>query len=254
LNVGHAMSNKTLHFYERIVALQPQTHRNMRMKLSPTGLGFARDTHSVLLAASELGMAALDYPCVFVPTPEGSALIALVGLRENENLMVDAQGAWAEHRYVPAYIRRYPFVLAEQTGSPDMTVCFDEAYEGCNEVEGEALFDAEGKPGSYLQNVQNLLVGYHRDLQVSAQWVKEIEALDLLVDRSIGHEHKGQRTVLQGFKVVDEAKLLALPPDTVQRLFTSGALGWIYAHMLSMNNVNKLGARLNARLEAAPAA
>ncbi len=245
------MSNKTLHFYERIAALQIQAHRELRMKPSTKGLGFARDTHSVLLAASELPMAALDYPCVFVSTHEGSALIALVGLRENENLMVDDQGRWGELRYVPAYVRRYPFVLAEQAGNEEMTVCFDEAYEGCSHTEGEALFDAEGKPSAYLQNVQNLLLGYHQDLKLSAQWVKEIEDLGLLIDRSIAHEFNGQRTVLQGFKVIDENKFKALPPDTVQSLFASGAMGWVYAHLLSMNNVNKLGARLNERLQAA---
>ncbi len=247
------MSNKTLHFYERIVALQPQTHRQLRMKPSPSGLGFARDTHSVLLAGTELANAALDYPCVFVSTPDGSAMIALVGLRENENLMVDADGKWAEHRYVPAYIRRYPFVLAEAPGNPEMTVCFDEAYPGCSQTEGEALFDAAGQPSTYLQSVQNLLLGYHQDLQLTSQWVKEIESLGLLVDRSIGHEHNGQRTVLQGFKVIDEALLKALPQDKVMALFASGAMGWIYAHMMSMNNVNKLGARLNVRLDAASA-
>jgi hypothetical protein len=245
------MSTKTLHFYERITALQTQVHRQLRMKPSPQGLGFARDTHSVLLAASELPMAALDYPCVFVSTAEGSALIALVGLRENENLMVDDLGRWGELRYVPAYVRRYPFVLAEQAGNDEMTVCFDEAYEGCSQTEGEALFDAEGKPSAYLQNVQSLLLGYHQDLKLSAQWVKEIEDLGLLIDRSIAHEFNGQRTVLQGFKVIDEAKFKALPPDTVQSLFASGAIGWVYAHLLSMNNVNKLGARLNERLQAA---
>jgi hypothetical protein len=247
------MSTKTLHFYERITALQTQVHRQLRMKPSPNGLGFARDTHSVLLAASELPMAALDYPCVFVSTTEGSALIALVGLRENENLLVDAQGRWDELRYVPAYVRRYPFVLAEQPGNDEMTVCFDEAYEGCSSTEGEALFDAEGKPTIYLQNVQNLLLGYHQDLKLSAQWVKEIEDLGLLIDRSIAHEFNGQRTVLQGFKVIDENKFKALPPDTLQGLFASGAIGWVYAHLLSMNNVNKLGARLNERLQAAAA-
>jgi hypothetical protein len=245
------MSDKTLAFYQRIVALQTDTHRNLRLKPASTGLAFARGTHSLLLAATELPMAALDYPCVFVSTPQGHALIALVGLRDGENLVVDADGHWAEQRYVPAFVRRYPFVLAEQPGSPEMTVCFDEGYEGCNQTEGEAVFDANGQPTPYLQGVQNLLLGYHQDLQTTSQWVAEVAELGLLAERSIGHEHKGQRTVLQGFSVIDEAKLKALSPDTLQSLFASGALGWIHAHLLSMNNVSKLGARLDAKLAVA---
>lgn len=242
------MSDKTLLFYERIVALRPDAHRTLHIQPSPSGLGYARDTHSVLLAATELPMAALDYPCVFVSTPTGSALIALVGLREGENLMVDAQGRWADHRYVPAFVRRYPFVLAEAQGNPDMTVCFDEAYDGCSQTEGQALFDAEGQPTAYLRQVQDLLVGFHRDLQLTGQWIADIEKLDLLVERSVGHEINGQRTVLQGFKVIDENKLKSLPPETITALFQSGAMGWIYTHLISMNNVAKLGWRLDARL------
>ncbi|MEY4763738.1 MAG: hypothetical protein RI907_411 [Pseudomonadota bacterium] len=244
------MSDKTLLFYERIVALRPDEHRSLRMKLGAAGMHFAAKTHSVLLSATELPMAALDYPCVFVNDGSGSALIALMGLREGENLMVDAEGKWAEHRYVPAFVRRYPFILAEQAGNPDMTVCFDETFAGFSQTEGEALFNDEGKPSAYLEGVQNLLLGFHRDLQLTQQWIADIEKLGLLTDRSIGHEFDGNRTVLQGFKVVDEAKLKALSAEQKHALFESGAMGWIYIHLVSMNNVAKLGWRLDARMRA----
>lgn len=244
------MSEKTLLFYERIVALRPETHRNLRMKLGAAGMHFAKPTHSVLLSATELPMAALDYPCVFVKDENGAALIALMGVREDENLMVDEQGNWSEHRYVPAFVRRYPFILAEAPENPDLTVCFDEAFAGFSDTEGEPLFDAEGKPTKYLEGVQNLLLGFHRDLQLTQQWIADIEKLDLLVDRSIGHEHNGTRTVLQGFKAIDEARLKALTNEQKLGLFESGALGWIYLHLVSLNNVAKLGWRLDARLQA----
>ncbi len=244
------MSEKTLLFYERIVALRPDTHRNLRIKLGAAGMHFAKPTHSVLLSATELPMAALDYPCVFVKDENGAALIALMGVRENENLMVDAQGTWAEHRYVPAFVRRYPFILAEQEGSNDLTVCIDETFSAFSDTEGEALFKGDNQPSTYLEGVQNLLMGFHRDLQVTQQWIADIEKLDLLVDRSIGHEYNGTRTVLQGFKAVDEARLRALSNEQKLALLESGALGWIYMHLASMNNVAKLGWRLDARLQA----
>jgi hypothetical protein len=34
----------------------------------------------------------------------------------------------------------------------------------------------------------------------------------------------------------------------VQELFSTGALGWIHAHLLSLNNVTKLGGRLTRRM------
>jgi len=239
---------KTLLMYERIVPVHRDQHRALRVGASGTQLGFARQTNSLLLAASELPLAALDYPCVFVPTEQGHTLVAVVGLRDQENLLIDAQGAWAEHTYVPAFVRRYPFVLAEQAGSDQMTVCVDEAFDGLNQADGQSLFDEEGQATPYLSGLQQFLLSFHQDMLVTSQFAQRLAELDLLVERNIDWQRDGQQVSLSGFKVVDETKLRALPPDTIQSLFGSGELGWLHAHLLSLNNVNKLGARLGAHL------
>src|SRR3546814_17461453 len=54
-------------------------------------------------------------------------------LRQNENLFVDASGQWAPDTYIPAFVRRYLFVLAEKPAAKegdDFTVFLDEQYEG----------------------------------------------------------------------------------------------------------------------------
>jgi len=242
---------KTLLMYERIVAVNRDQHRQLRVRNGSQHLGFARETNSMLLAASELPLAALDYPCVFVPSGDTHTLVAIVGLRDKENLLVNAQGDWAEHAYVPAFVRRYPFVLAEQPGNDEMTLCVDEAFDGLGTEQGEALFDAEGKDTPYLAGLQQFLLAFHNDMQATAGFAQRLADLGLLVERNIDWQLDGQQVSLNGFKVVDETKLRALPPDTVQSLFGSGELGWVHAHLLSLNNVNKLGARLSQRLAAA---
>lgn len=240
----------TLLMYERVVAVNRDTHRQWRLRPARLPMAFARGTNAVLLAGTELPLAALDYPCVFVEAEQGMTMVAVVGLRDHENLMVDEQGQWAEHAYVPAFVRRYPFVLATEAGQDEMTVCLDEAFEGFNTDSGEALFDAEGGETPYLQQLKRFMLGYHQDMVRTTQFAARLLELDLLTEQTIDAQLNGQTSSLKGFKVVDEARLRALPPEVVQDLFTSGALGWIHAHLLSLNNVRRLGARLATRLTA----
>lgn len=244
---------KTLLMYERLVPVDREQHRQLRVHQGPGRLGFARETNSMLMAAAELPAAALDYPCVFVQSGDAHTLVAIVGLRDKENLMVDAQGDWAAQHYVPAFVRRYPFVLAEQAGQDQMTLCVDEAFDGLNQSEGEALFDEQGQATPYLQQLQQFLVSFHQDMQATARFAQRLAELGVLVERTISCNINGENLTLNGLKVVDEHKLRALPADTVHALFTSGALGWVHAHLLSLNNVNKLGNRLGERMLAAQA-
>lgn len=248
---------KTLLMYERVVPVDREQHRQLRIQQGTGRLGFARGTNSMPMAAAELPLAALDYPCVFVPTGDEHTMVAIVGLRDQENLMVEPDGGWAEQHYVPAFVRRYPFVLADQPNSEQLTLCLDEAFDGLNQAQGEALFDAQGQDTPYFQQLQQFLLSFHNDMVATARFSKRLNELGLLVERGIDCKINGASLTLNGFKVVDETKLRALPPDTVQELFASGALGWVHAHLLSLNNVNKLGNRLGKILlanQSAPAA
>jgi SapC len=234
--------------YEKLTPINREQHRQLRVKPSAKHLSFAKETNSVLVAVSELPLAALDFPCVFVASGDQHTMVSVVGLRDQENLFIDSDGRWDMNSYVPAFIRRYPFVLAEEPGSTQLTVCVDETFDGLNQAEGEALFDAEGKDTPYLQNLQKFLLDYHNDMQRTAAFAKRLSDLDLLVERNIDFKLGDQQLNLKGFKVVDEQKLHALDAKVVQELFSTGALGWIHAHLLSLNNVTKLGARLTRRM------
>lgn len=239
---------KTMLMYDKLTPVNRDQHRALRIKASGQHLAFARETNSVLLAVTELPLAALDFPCVFVATGDQHTMVSVVGLRDKESLYIDADGHWDAHSYLPAFIRRYPFVLAEQPGAAQLTVCIDESFDGLNNTEGEALFDAEGKDTPYLQQLQKFLLDFHNDMQRTTLFAKRLNELGLLVERNIDFKLGEQHLNLNGFKVVDEDKLRQLSPEVVQELFASGALGWIHAHLLSLNNVSKLGARLSRKL------
>ncbi|HET6788659.1 MAG TPA: SapC family protein [Aquabacterium sp.] len=239
---------KTLLMYDKITPINREQHRQLRIKASDKHLSFARETNSLLLAVTELPLAALDFPCVFVSSGEQHTMVAVVGLRDKDNLYIDGDGRWDPNSYLPAFIRRYPFVLAEQAGQNQLTVCVDSAFDGLNDKDGEALFDAEGKDTPYLKQLEKFLLDFHTDMQRTAAFAKRLVELDLLVERNIDFKLGEQRFNLNGFKVVDEDRLRKLDAKIIQELFSTGALGWIHAHLLSLNNVNKLATRLSRKL------
>jgi hypothetical protein len=75
----------------------------------PKNFKFASKINSVPLAVTEFEMACRSYPIVF-SSGETVAPVSIVGLREEENLFLDEESAWLSNIYVPAYIRKYPFI------------------------------------------------------------------------------------------------------------------------------------------------
>lgn len=239
---------KTLLIYERLVALNRARHAALTLRPSTQRFAFAKATNSVLIAASELPQACLDYPCVFIETADGHALAGLVGLRDADNLFVDAANNWQPGSYVPAFIRRYPFVLADSGVAGEFTVCVDEAYPGLATDEGQPLFNADGSDSVWLHQAKDFLLAFRADMDTSRAFAQRIADLGLLVERAVEFTHTGQTLRLSGFKAIDEARLLALAPDTVQELFQQGWLGWVYAHLLSLAQVPRLVQRITLPL------
>ena len=147
--------------YEKPVLLNRHLHKRRRV-LPNDSFAFSRKANSLYLACAEFAEACKEYAIVFARVDGGRiAPLALLGLRDGENLFVNAQGRWEAH-YVPAFVRRYPFVLAEFDGA-QMGVCVDEAFSGISETEGEALFDAQGENTPYLQGALDFLNLYQTE-------------------------------------------------------------------------------------------
>jgi len=235
-----------LMFYERPVALNRERHQHLKLAATPDHYRFAAKTNAVPLMSTELAEAARDHPIVFVGEEGGSFnLAALVGVRDHENLMVDADGQWAQGVCVPAFARRYPFVLARTDGSDQLTVCIDEVYAGLGNETGEALFDAEGQQTPYLQRVLEFLQAFHSDAERTLRFATRLKELGLLVPKVIRVEGPGElRQSLRGLWIVDVAKLRSIDDARVVELFREGYLSWIEAHLISLGNFPRLIARM----------
>lgn len=231
-------------FYERVVALSDQLHAGLRVRPA-AGFSYAAATNSVPLLGSEFFDCAREYPIVFVRGESGPLPVALLGLRDRENLFVDGSGKW-DARYIPAFVRRYPFVPA--TGpAGDLLVCIDEASPCFSLTDGEALF-ADGKPTPKLEHAIKFLREFHQIAAGTELLGRRLDELGLLRQAdSLARLNDGSQYRLNGLSVVDEDKLRALSKKAVQELFANGGLGAIHAHIISLGNLSGLADRLGRR-------
>jgi hypothetical protein len=237
-------------FYERPVPLNRTQHKDLRLKGIPS-LKFAAAAHSVPLTGAEFPVAARDLPILFAgQTMEDAGPMALLGLRQNENLLVDANGQWAPGVYVPAFVRRYPFILAEKPAGAegdDFTVFLDEAYEGFDSENGERLFKEDGSDSEMLANAVGFLGEFQQHVARTHWFMDQLRKHQLLEPRNIRLEKDGTAINLNGLFVVSEEKLRQLDEKTAHEFLKEGVLGWIYAHLLSLPNIDRLAQRLDQR-------
>jgi hypothetical protein len=241
----------TLLFYQKPVQLNSDVHLKARLGSLSGDFRFAKETNSIPLAAVEFFDTAREYPIAFTGK-EGGALfpIALMGVRQNENLFVSSDGKW-EGRYIPAFVRRYPFVLAEKQDADDFNVYLDESYSGFGAADGERLFTDSGEHTPLLKQALEFLSTYQGEIKRTRLFVERLQALDLLVPRVLEIVRPNEQPmVLQGFSVVNEERLSVLPDADLLDLTRSGLLAWVHAHLMSLGNVSGLAERLSARIAA----
>jgi hypothetical protein len=227
-------------FYQKPEPLNAARHRGLKLTAEDPDFSFAAGTNSIPLAVAEFPRAALDFPIVFAGQPDKVASpIVIVGLKSNENIFVDGKGAWLAS-YIPAFVRRYPFVLAEQPGSKELTVMIDVAYKGFSVERGQPIFVDNDQPSEFLKNAMKFLREFHEQAQRTREFMQELKNLDLLVSRQFQIAQAGKPVfTLRDFYVVDESRLGKLSDMQLISLGRRGYLMLIYAHLFSLANMQK---------------
>lgn len=225
-------------FYDHVEALNSETHAQWRIA-PQASWAFAAKTHAVPLLAQEFAAAQADYTIAFAKDEAGTYMsVALLGLKAEQNLFVNAQGQWQQGAYIPAYVRRFPFAPA---GEGDKMVVVMETRSGVVGpfAEGEPLFD-NGQPTETLQRALGLVEAFHREAQGTqafCRWLDEQQLLTPVTAEVRTGEQAAHR--LDGMWVVDETQFNALADDEVLKQFKSGQLAWVYAHLMSLKNLSK---------------
>ena len=214
----------------------------------------AEDQALAWLLARGLTLVQRNYPIVF-GVGENPAPLALVGLQEGQNLYVGADDQWEANLYIPAFVRRYPFMLARLTpDAQELSLCFDDAAGIVVDNDGEKLFDGTD-PTDTTKNILAFCEQFEQAVARTRGFMEELTKLDLLMDGEVTIQREGlaQPAVYRGFRMVDEQKLQNLRGDQTRKMVQSGLLGLIYAHLFSLSLISPLFERQYAAATA-PAA
>ncbi len=223
-------------FYSAPRPVEAGRHAKTSMK-SDLNVGFAANANAIPLNVVEFAIAARHYPIVFSNT-EPFLPVAITGLRTGVNAFVDAEGKhWARGAYVPAYVRRYPFILMENAEQQQFILCVDED-SGFLEEDGErALFDADGKPAEVTNQAMEFCRAYHAQYEATQKFVAELEERGLLTDNSTEIRLADDRKIqMQGYKIIDREKFEQLSDDVFLDWRRKNWLPVAYAHMVSLSN------------------
>jgi hypothetical protein len=232
-------------FYNSIEPLNATQHSKMKVRTMLRMPQIAR-THAIPVTVDEFALVQRHYPIVFT-VGDNPIPIALFGLNEGVNVFLDEDGRPLETSiYIPAYVRRYPFLLARlRPDSDELSLCFDPTANAVGDFEeGQALFDGD-QPSEATKAILQFCEQFEAAGQRTAAFVEELTKGDLLMDGEVAIQPEGfqQPFVYRGFRMIDEEKLRNLRGDELRRMNQNGILPLIYAHLFSLSEMRSVFGR-----------
>ncbi|MSP02736.1 MAG: multidrug transporter [Acetobacteraceae bacterium] len=231
------MSTQLL-IYKTLAPVNTASHRDWSIEVG-TDFAFSSAINSVPLMAVEFPLAANEYPIVFGGTAPDLIPAAILGVQSNENLFLRAGNKW-DAAYIPAFLRRYPFVFSHDEGR--FVLCIDEAFSGFNrEGRGQRLFNDDSTQTPYVDGVLTFLQDYQTQFLATQRFCARIGQLGLLEPMEAQVTmNSGARMSLGGFMAVNREKLKALPAETLGEMAKNDELEMLYLHLHSLRNFDRL--------------
>jgi hypothetical protein len=237
-------SNPLPIFYGGLEPLSSSAHAGFRSRPSDSA-PFLANNHAVPITVDEFVAVQRFYPIVF-SSGENPVPLALMGLNEGVNVFIDGDGKVLGELYMPAYVRRYPFMLARLAPeAQELSLCFDPTSGLVGDFEeGEALFD-DGKPSETTNSILKFCEEFELSAQRTVAFMQELKTAGLLMDGEVSIQPQGaeQPFVYRGFQMVNEEKLRELEGDDLKKMNQNGMLPLILAHLFSVSLVREIFAK-----------
>ncbi|MEL6753520.1 MAG: SapC family protein, partial [Pseudomonadota bacterium] len=206
---------------------------------------------------TEFGMAASAYPVIFVG--DDRVPVAVMGVRQGQNLFVTAEGQTEPDYYVPAFVRRYPFVFAADNNSDRLLLCVDRQAPMVTD-QPEVPFFENGQPSQFTNDAIEFCKEFERQRRATTEFADILKRFDLFEQKSVAFQPRdqqgnpaGEQQKIADYWAVSEEKLNALPPEQFMELKNNGAVGAIYAHLISLLNWSRIIQRAIRANQGAPA-
>ncbi|GAA5051508.1 SapC family protein [Erythrobacter westpacificensis] len=235
-------------FYNELIPLNSNDHGDWNAR-SVDKAPWVVNNHAIPLTVEEFPSAQRNFPIVF-SSGERSVPLALMGLNEGVNVFFDDEGAPrdATPPYIPAYIRRYPFLLAKlDPNSENLSLCFDPTSDLIGKFdEGQKLFNDDKEPSEHTKGLLQFCEKFEEAGNRTQLFMQELEAHDLLMDGEIAinrSDKPDQPFVYRGFRMVNQEKLRQLRGDQLRKWNENGLLPLIFAHLFSLDLMRTIFAR-----------
>ena len=242
-------------FYNNPEPLDSKRHAKLGMRSTDRPFTFAAKQHFIPLHVGEFGPAGINFPIVFAG-PEYTPL-AVMGLNNAENLFISEDGVYRGGVYAPAFLRRYPFVVAKDEPNNRMVVCIDRASDLFTEDKPDVLLFENGEPSAFTKNCIEFCTQFDMDRVRTESFVTLLKELDLFEAKQTSYTPRlpdgtnGEPQLIAEYSAVSETKLNALSAEKLAELRNSGALTQIYAHLMSLFGFDRLVFETIARQTAA---
>jgi hypothetical protein len=231
-------------FYNNLAPLSSSLHANFKVR-SIDRAPYLATANAIPLTIEEFITAQRHYPIVF-SAGDNPVPLALMGLNDGVNVFVGEDGVPIHPTYIPAYVRRYPYLLARlDQNAEELSLCYDPTSDAIGEnVEGDALFDGD-KPSETLNGILKFCEDFEIAAQRTSAFIKELQDMDLLIDGevTIQPDNAPQPFVYRGFRMVDEEKFRDLNGDVLRKINQNGILPLVNAHLFSLPLIREVFGR-----------
>ncbi|WP_409432848.1 SapC family protein [Litorimonas sp. RW-G-Af-16] len=230
-------------FYKNPIPLTKDRHSKHGVKQVKKPFTFMADQHFLPLTAPEFGAASTTMPIIFAGADRSP--LAVMGIRSGENLFV-TDGEFEPDFYMPAFARRYPFVLAGDEANDRFVVCVDEAAECVVAKGAEQPFFTGDETSAFTQEAFQFLQNFERDRQATANMITAFKELDLFEPKEMNFQGQNAdgtpapRQKIADYFAISEEKLKALPADKTKEFVANGYMAIAYAHLISLGNWQRL--------------
>ena len=231
-------------FYSKPEPLSNDAHGKIGLRRIDRPFAFAAGAQAVPVTVTEFGLASLSYPVIFAG--DRKQPLAVMGVSGDANMFLLPSGYFEVGVYVPAYIRRYPFVLANDEVRQQLVVCIDRGAPMLGDLPDLPFFDPAGQPTDYTKNCIQFCNDYEGEIRRTESFVALLTELDLFETRKTTYTPAlpdgapGAPQEVAEYFAVSEDRLKALPDDKIRNLLDNGALNQIFAHLNSLNGWDRL--------------
>ncbi len=233
--------------YKNVEPLNREKHAKYGVNQVSEPFNFLKEWHFVPAVVGEFAIASGSYPIVFLG--EKKLPVIVMGLRSGKNVYVQDNGQFDPDHYVPAYVRRYPFVSATNPGAQNSTVCIDVDAEFVTAENPELpFFDASGEPTDYTKQAIEYVSAFENDARVTEAFTERLIASGLLEKKDVkvaNPQDANNPVPVADYFGVSQEKLMALPADELERMNKNGDLGAIYAHLVSLQRWERILRRIS---------